>query len=167
MSNVLPFFLQLWSHLLTLWEFSSEIPNATKKGKKEKKRTVTFGGGSPTSVPPLSLRSLFPSLPRWEISAPAQWHWKDPDTGGKPHSGKGHKGKEGDCKLVFLQFIPSLVKASFLLISLFFKSCGLLGVQVLQERGWRGPADSIWRCPRPSARPPAAHPILLLLAQGS
>lgn len=135
--------------------------------KAKKKGPVTFGGCSPTSVPPVVLRSLFLSLPWREISAPAQCHWKDPDTGGKPPSGKSHEGKERDCRLILLQFIPSLVKASFLLISLFFKSCGLLGVQVLQERVWRGPANSTWRCPRPSARPPAAHPILLLLAQAS
>lgn len=34
-----------------------------KKAKKKKKGPVTFGGCSPTSVPPVVLRSLFLSLP--------------------------------------------------------------------------------------------------------
>lgn len=108
----------------------------------------------------LVLRSLFPSLLRGEISA--QWHQIDPDTA-KPHSGKGRKGKERGSRLVLLQFF-SLVKALFLLISLFFKPCGLLDVQ---DRVCWGHADSIWCSPWPPTSPLTAHPILLLPSQAS
>lgn len=116
MSNILPFFSPVMKPL-TLWQFSSEMPTAIKKGGREENGLWLFGECAFTSILSVILKTLFLSLPCGEISAPAQWHWKDSDTRGKPHSGKGPKGKEKDWKLglVAVHLLPckSLISTNF------------------------------------------------------